>query len=176
MSELISVGKILNFHGIKGEVKVGYTKGKEEPLKGFKKLFLKKGADFIELNVISIRFHKGLAIIKFKEINSINEVAEVKGCVLYTGMESVKETLDEDEFLASDLKGLSVFDTDGNRLGEVVGVSNNGATDLLSVKSFDKTVNLVPFVKELVPSVSLKDKKVVVNNIEGLLPKPTRGS
>ena len=35
MSGLISIGKILNFHGIKGEVKLGYTKGKEEQLKKF---------------------------------------------------------------------------------------------------------------------------------------------
>lgn len=171
MSTLVSIGKILNFHGIKGEVKLGYTKGKEEQLQEIKNVFVKKDNDYTELTISSIRFHKGYALIKFKEINSINEVMEFKGCVLYIGKDVITTQLKEDEYLTSDLKGLEVFDTDGNRLGVVVSVSDNGATDLLSVKIKDNSQHFVPFVKELVPVVDIQNKKIIVKNIDGLIPK-----
>ena len=40
MSELISIGKVLNFHGIKGEVKVGYTRGNEDRIESLKAVFI----------------------------------------------------------------------------------------------------------------------------------------
>lgn len=171
MGNLISIGKILNFHGIKGEVKLGYTKGKEEQLQNLTTVYAQKNGQNIELTISAIRFHKGFALIKFKELNSINEVMELKGSIIYIGKDIVSNELQEDEFLTSDLKGLEVFDTDGCKLGVVTGVAENGATDLLSVKIRDNTTHLVPFVKELVPSVDIENKKIVVNNIDGLIPK-----
>ena len=94
---------------------------------------------------------------------------EFKGCLLFVEEETIREALEEDEFLIDELVGLDVVDIDGKKLGFVVGVSNNGATDLLSVRTNSKAVSLVPFVKAIVTNVSLKDKKVTINNIEGLL-------
>ena len=90
---------------------------------------------------------------------------------MYIGKDIVSKELQEDEFLTSDLKGLEVFDTEGVKLGVVTGVSENGATDLLSVKIRDNSTHLVPFVKELVPSVDIENKKIIVKNIDGLIPK-----
>ena len=42
MSKLVSVGKILNFHGIQGEAKVGFSRNQEEFFLGLKKVFIKK--------------------------------------------------------------------------------------------------------------------------------------
>lgn len=171
MSSLISVGKILNFHGIKGEVKLGYTKGKEEQLQGLTHLVAKKDDENIGLTISSLRFHKGYAIVKFEEINSINEVMELKGSIVYIARDIVSNELQEDEYLTSDLKGLEVFDTEGTKLGVVTGVSENGATDLLNIKIRDNSSHLVPFVKELVPCVDIPNKKIIVKNIDGLIPK-----
>ena len=63
---------------------------------------------------------------------------------------------------------MNVYDGD-TRIGSVVGVSNNGASDLLSVKTNDKKISLVPFVKAIVLSVDIKSKRIQINNIEGLL-------
>ena len=94
---------------------------------------------------------------------------EFKGFLLFVEEETIRESLDEDEFLIDELVGLDVVDAEGKKLGFVVGVSNNGATDLLSVKTNSKNISLVPFVKAIVTGVSLKDKKVTINNLEGLL-------
>ena len=169
MSKFVSVGKILNFHGIKGDAKVGFTKNQAEFFCSLEKVFIKVDNDYREFKIKSARLHKNFALVSFEGINSINELLEFKGAFLYVEEETIRENLEEDEFLIDELVGLEVFDQDGNKKGFVVGVSNNGASDLLSVKTSSKDVVLVPFVKAIVTDVSIKDKKVVVNNIEGLL-------
>ncbi len=166
---LISIAKILNFHGVKGEVKAGFSKGREHQIEVLKKVFVKKDDNFIELNVTSVRFHKHFAIIKFKEFNNINEVELYKGCDLYLPKDKVEEALENDEYLISDLIGLNVFDEDGSCIGNVTAVGENLANNIISVKDANNKEHLVPFVKELVPVVDIKNKRIVINNIEGLI-------
>lgn len=89
--------------------------------------------------------------------------------MLFVEEETIRQSLSEDEFLIDELVGLDVVDENSKKLGFIVGVSNNGANDLLSVKTNSKNISLVPFVKAIVTDVSLKDKKVTIKNIEGLL-------
>lgn len=169
MSRFVSVGKILNFHGIQGEAKVGFSKNQEEFFLGLKKVFVKLENEYLPLEITSSRMNKTFALLKFKGIDSINDLVKYKGCLLFVEEEAIREALDEDEFLIDELVGLGVFDTEGREVGFVIGVSNNGATDLLSVKTKSSKVSLVPFVKAIVPEVDIKNKKIVVNKIEGLL-------
>ncbi|PWL74650.1 16S rRNA processing protein RimM [Candidatus Gastranaerophilales bacterium] len=169
MSKFISVGKILNFHGIQGEAKVGFSKNQEEFFCGLKKVFVQVENNYKPLKIKKLRLNKNFAIVKFEGINSIDELLEYKGCLLFVEEETIREALSEDEFLIDELVGLDVIDENGKKLGFVVGVSNNGANDLLSVKTNSKKISLVPFVKAIVTDVSLKEKKVTIKNLEGLL-------
>ena len=169
MTKFISVGKILNFHGIQGEAKVGFSKNQQDFFLSLENVFVKVDNDYKKLKITRSRLNKTFAIVKFEGINSINDLISLKGCLLFVEEETIRENLEEDEFLIDELVGLDVFDVEGAKLGFVVGVSNNGATDLLSVKTKTKKVCLIPFVKAIVVDVSLKDKKVVINNLEGLL-------
>lgn len=170
MSKFISVGKILNFHGINGEAKVGYSKNQQDFFLSLDSVFLKKGNDYSELEITSIRPNKNILIVKFKGIDSINDIIPYKGELLFVAEELIRKTLDEDEFLIDEMVGLEVFDnSDGKKLGFVIGVSNNGANDLISVKTNSKKICLIPFVKAIVPVVDIKEKKIMINNLEGLL-------
>ena len=64
---------------------------------------------------------------------------------------------------------MEVFDNNNKKLGFVIGVSNNGANDLLSVKTNSKKISLIPFVKAIVTDVKLSDRRIFINNLEGLL-------
>lgn len=169
MDKYISIGKILNFHGIQGEAKVGISKNQEEFLKKLKGAYVKKGADYVELKFSSVRFNKTFALIKFEGINSIEDIIPYKGVLLFVKEGTIRKNLDEDEFLIDELTGLDVFDENDNKIGEVIGVANNGITDLVSVKSKTKKISMVPFVKALVTHVDIKGRKITVNNIEGLI-------
>ncbi len=168
-NNLLSIAKILNFHGIKGEAKVGFSKGRESQIESLKKVFVKKDSGYKELTVSSVRFHKQFAIIKFKEFATVNDVEEYKGCDLYLSKEKIEESLDNDEFLIVDLIGMDVFDEDGSCVGKVIQVGDNRASNLLSIQDGNGKTHLVPFVKALVPVVDMVNKKVVINNIEGLI-------
>lgn len=166
---LISIAKVLNFHGVKGEAKLGFSKGREKQIESLKRVFVLKNNNYEELNVSSVRFHKHFAIVKFEEFKTVNDVEKYKGCDIYLEKEKVEEFLDSDEFLISDLIGMDVFDEDGCLLGNITAIGENLANNLLSVKDNNGREHLVPFVKELVPVVDLNNNRVVINNIEGLI-------
>ena len=167
--KLLSIGKILYFHGIQGEVKVGYTAGKESQLLGIKKLYAVTDSKEIPLTVEKIRFHKNFALIKFKEISSIEEAVELKGVYLKAPKAEIDKHLEKDEFYIDDLIGLTAYDKQGNCVGIISSVVNMGAGDLLSVKNTANKEYLVPFVENLVPEVNIPEKKIVINKIHGLL-------
>ena len=168
MSKYVSVGKILNFHGVKGEAKVGYSRNQQEFMKSLKNVFILKDGLYEPFLVKSIRFNTKFAIIKFEGIDTVNEIVEYKNCLVFVDETTVRENLDEDEFLIDELVGMNVL-CEGKKVGTVIGVSNNGVNDLLSVKSNTKNVSLVPFVKAIVLEVDLKAKEIVVDNIKGLI-------
>ena len=169
MTKYISVGKILNFHGIRGEAKVGFTKNQEDFFLGLSAVFVKIDNGYIELKIKSARLNKGFALVKFENIDSINDVIQYKGAFLYVKENTIRDSLEEDEFLIDELIGLEVFDQYDKKQGFIIGVSNNGASDLLSIRTNDKKVVLIPFVKAIVTEVNIKARRIVINNIEGLL-------
>ena len=164
----ISVGKILNFHGVQGEAKLGYSKDKEAFLSSLKQVYVKINDEFKELEVVRLRFTPKCGIIKFKGIDSLNDILEYKNQLIFVEQDVARDFLDEDEFLIDELVGLDVYDED-ERVGAVVGVSNNGASDILSVKTLSGKISLIPFVKAIVLSVDIKSRRIEINNIEGLL-------
>lgn len=167
--KFISVGKILNFYGIQGEAKIGFSKNQQEFLSKLKNVYIKKDSEYINVEITSVRFHKNFALFKFKDINSINDLIPYKGCLIFVETSFIRENLEDNEFLIDELTGLDVVDLEDKTIGVVVGVSNNGVNDMISVKSKTKRISLVPFVKELVPNVDIKNKKITINNIEGLI-------
>lgn len=170
MNKYVSVGKIVNFHGIKGEAKVGYSKNQQDFFTSLDTVYLKDKDNYTSLHILSAKPLKNMMIVKFEGIDSINDVLELKGKLLFVEESVIRENLNEDEFLIDELVGLEVFDNEnGQKLGFVIGVSNNGASDLISIKTNSKKISLVPFVKAIVPIVDIKNKKIMINNIEGLL-------
>ena len=167
--KFISIGKILNFHGIKGETKVGYTKGNEDFLASLKCVFIKQDSTFRKLNIESLRFHKQFALIKFKEINNVNQVEEIKGLNIYSQRELARNSLKDGEYLFSDLEGSKVYNQFDDFVGTVERIGETAASNILSIKLPSGKTALVPFVNELVPEVDIENKKILINQIEGLI-------
>lgn len=168
MSKLVSIGKIVNFHGIKGEVKMGFTSGKERLIKSLRTVFIFLNDKKEPFDVESVRFHKNFAIVKLKNINSIDDVMKIKGSLVHVNEETIKNSLETDEFLINDLIGLDAFDTEGNKIGTVSAMGDNSASDLLEIQKQNGLKFLVPFVKEWIPLVDLTNKKIVVKMLEGI--------
>ena len=167
MENYISIGKITNFFGIKGEAKVGYSD--EKRIKEAKQVCMLDDVSKKTLEISSVRFHKNFAIVKFKEINDINDLMQFKGQRIFVLKNEVLKSLDENEFLVNDLIGCNVYNRKDEKIGEVVAISANAGQDLLNIKNGFGKIDLVPFVNEFFPNVDIKNKKIIINPIEGLL-------
>ena len=167
-NKLVSVAKILNFHGIKGEAKIGFSKKNTDFIQTMTHAFIKTDTDFVEVNILSVKFNNKCAIMKFEGINSIDVLMEYKGCALYVDENDLKENLDEDEFLTSDLVGMEVF-TNDKKIAVVVGLSNNGGTDLLTVKTASGKISYVPFVKDICKEIDMENNRIIIEHLEGLI-------
>ena len=166
-SNYISIGKITNFFGIKGEAKVGFDN--ESQIKKAKVVYMLDDTSSAELKIKSIRFHKNFAIIKFDGIDDINDLLQFKGQRIFIPKQTALNQLDKDEYLIQDLIGCVVYNENNEKIGEVVNISTNSSQDLLNIKNGFGQVDLVPFVNEFFPVVDIKNKKIIIKPIEGLL-------
>ena len=91
MDKYVSVGKILNFHGIKGEAKVGFSQNRQDFFLGLDSVFVKIGQEYKELKITSSRLNKKFLIVKFEQINSIDELLQYKGCLLFVKEETMSK-------------------------------------------------------------------------------------
>ena len=167
MQNYISIGKIINFFGIKGEARVGYSNFSQ--LKNAVFVYMLDSEQKEKLKIKSVRLSKNAAIVKFEGIDDINSLLPFKGQRMFVLKQEALKYLEKDEFLINDLIGCIVFDNENNKIGEVVDVSQNSSQYLLNVKNLIGKVCLVPFVNDFFPSVDIKTKKIIINPIEGLL-------
>ena len=94
----------------------------------------------------SVNFHKNFALIKFKEINSIDELLPYKGLFVFIEKNQAKDALDEDEFLVEDLIGLNAFDNNDDLIGVIFDVKTSNGNDILCIKPVDEDREiLIPF-------------------------------
>ena len=166
MEGYISIGKILNFHGIKGEAKVGYSNFNQ--LKSAKIVHILDNKEPTELEIISVKEAKNFAIVKFKGIDDINDLIQYKGQRIFVSKKEAINKLQKDEYLINDLIGCFVY-KDNEKIGRVISVSTNGGQDLLNIENNLRQIKLVPFVSEFFPCVDIKNKKIIIKPIEGLL-------
>lgn len=169
MNDYISIAKVLNFHGINGELKLGYTKGKEAQIQSIKKIYFYINENFVEYNVSSVRLHKQFAIMKLKEFNNINEILAFKGENIYIPKEIVKNNLDKDEYLIDDLIGSEVYNQKEEKIGVVKSIEENIAGSLLAITTTSKKNCLIPFINHFVKTVDTEKKRIIIHEIEGLI-------
>lgn len=168
--KMITIGKIIGFHGLKGEVKLAFSERLLKNLQEIDEITVEstKGKSTI-LEIESCRMHKSNILLKFKGYDNKNDVELLKGSKLKQKKELLAD-LDEEEYFIIDLVGMDVYDTEQNHLGKVNSVLTDcGANDLLELKLKNESIKLVPFIEKFVPDVKVSENKIVINPIPGLL-------
>ncbi len=172
MEKWFNVGKIVNTHGIKGEVRViSKTDFPEKRYKAGNKLFLflPKSNEPIELTVKSHRSHKNFDLLVFEGHENINLVEKYRDGILKVP-ESQLGILEEDEFYYHEIIGCLVATTKGEELGKVVEILSPGANDVWVVKSLAGKEILIPYIHDVVKKVDVIEKVILIEPMEGLLP------
>lgn len=164
----LCVGKIVNTHGIKGDLKIQAYTNSPERFFDFAYIYLDEHlSEKKKFEISSCKIHKGNVLIKFKDLEDINLVEKYKNTEVYIDSEVQGYEMDEDEYLIADLIGLSVFDEVQGEVGEVVDVIKNKTQELLVIEEGEKTWYL-PFVNEFVKEIDFDENKMNIKLIEGL--------
>ena len=158
----IYVGEIVNTHGIKGEVRLlSDFKYKTDVFKKDFVVYIGKEKKKFVIN--TYRHHKIFDMVTFQGIEDINDVLDYKGMKVYIN----KSDLKIDGILDEDVIGLKAYN--GTKLiGEVTEIMKNKAHDILVIEHDDKRY-LVPYIDEFVTKIDLKNKRVYLKLIEGML-------
>jgi 16S rRNA processing protein RimM len=107
--------------------------------------------------------------VRFKDVDDRTAAEGLRATMLVVEVDEAARPDDPDEFYDHQLVGLTVVTTAGGAVGEVVDVLHLPGQDVLAIKRADGAEVLVPFVKELVPTVDLDAKVVTVEPRPGLL-------
>lgn len=169
MEQLLRVGVIASTHGVKGEVKVYPTTDNLERFKSLKQVILvTQRKEEIHLTVSGVKFFKQFAILKFKEIDNIDDIQKYKGCDLMVSREHA-QPLEENEYYIGDLLGLKVVSDAGETLGVLDDVLQTGANDVYVVKRPNGSELLLPVIRDCILDVIIEEGLVIAHVMEGLL-------
>ena len=167
MEQFLQVGVISSTHGIRGEVKVFPTTDDPVRFKKLKKVLLDTGREQLELEVQSVKFFKQFVIVKFKGIDNINDIEMYKGKRLLIPREDAV-ALGKDEYYIADLIGMEVFTEEG-RFGVLKDVMETGANEVYIIASDEHGEVLVPAIRQCILDVDIKEKKMKIHLMEGLI-------
>jgi 16S rRNA processing protein RimM len=161
MSELILLGRISGAHGLKGEVKIAAFTAEPEDIAAYGPLRSQDGA--WTFKIASLRSAGGGAVIaRLHGVQDRNAAEQLKGMELYVARTSLPPA-EAGEYYHSDLIGLTAVSPEGETLGEVTGVQNYGAGDLLELRPAPgRETDLVPFDSTHVPKVDVEAGRVTI--------------
>ncbi|RDY72178.1 ribosome maturation factor RimM [Halobacillus trueperi] len=167
--QLFNVGKIINTHGIKGEVKVHRVTDFDERFEPGQLLYwVSDNNEPKPLVIRTHRVHKGFELVSFEDHPTINDVEGYKNGKLMVSKDDQVE-LDDHEFYFYEIIGCTVFLESGEELGEIKEILTPGANDVWVVKRKNQPDVLIPYIEPVVKEVDTESKTIIIDPIEGLL-------
>ena len=157
------VGKIVNTHGIKGELRIRSNFDKKELV--FKPgVTLYIGEGYVPEKIVSYRPHKEFDMVVFEGYNNINQVLNYLKLNVYVKKEDLN--LDENDYVLEELVGLNIVEN-GEVLGKVAEIVYNGSSVLLSVSALKNFY--IPHVSQYIKNVDFDKGEIEVSNAKDLI-------
>ncbi len=165
MEDFIYIGKIVNTHGIHGEVRLLSDFDRKD------KVFLPKMTLYIgrkkePVVITNYRKHKNFDMICLEGYHDINQVLRFKGLNAYVQKEDLN--LGEEELLERDYIGMEAF-FENNCFGKIISIENYGLGNKIFVIDYRKKRILIPFQKVFIKKISKKESRVYFQEVEGLI-------
>lgn len=152
----IFIGRIVNTHALKGEVRIiSDFEFKDRIFKENTLLYIgeNKDKEIIE----TYRKHKQFDMVKFKGIDYINDVLKYKGSKVYID-ESILN-LKDDEILISELINMDVYN-DNKYIGKITEYRSDNGNNMLRVNN-----KLIPYNKDFITKIDKENKSIYFHDI-----------
>lgn len=164
---LLLVGKVIRPHGLGGLLRIwSYARNNTS--------FLDTGTVFLKLisgetrkyTVTSIRPHKNVFLMELEGLTSGDEADKLRDAEIFVRKESL--SCEEGEHFWYELLDLKVYLDTGEYLGSISQIISSGGNDIYVVKEEKKEI-FIPATYEVVKQIDLKNGKMIISAIEGLL-------
>lgn len=160
--DYIVIGKISGVFGVKGWVKVFSDTDPRENIVTYSPWYLSVKGEWLPHTVEQGKRQGKTVIAKLKDCEDREAAALLTGQEIAIRRDQM-DKLEEGEFYWSDLIGLQVETTDGQKLGKVSNLLETGANDVLIVNAEDKEI-LVPYIKDqVIKKIDLDEQLIVVD-------------
>lgn len=161
--DYLYIGKIVNTHGIKGELRIRSTFDYIE--KAFKPgITFYIGEHKTPEKVLTYRHHKEYEMVTFANYTNINEVLKYLTKDVYIKKDDLDLT--DNEYCLEEIIGFDVYEKE-QKIGKIANIVYNGSNILLSIQS---TKNFyIPNNPYFIKKVDLEAKRVIAENTEGLI-------
>lgn len=161
--DYICIGKIVNTHGIKGELRIRSDFDKKDII--FKPGFnLYVGEGHVKEEIVTYRRHKEFDMVTFKGYDNINQVLNYIKMNVYVKREDLN--LGENDYVLQDLVGLDVVEN-GEKFGKVSEIVYNGSSTLLYIEA-EKNF-YIPYVDSYIKNVDITNRIIEVEGTKGLI-------
>ena len=158
MKDILRVGKIVNTHGLKGEVKV--IPLTDDPKRYNELEFVL--IDGVERKIQGCKYQKDRVIVKIEGIDTIEEAEKYKNKYMEIPREYAVP-LEEDTYYIADIIGCNVFDTNGKDLGEVYDVIQTKNNDVYWIRKPKEL--LIPVLLDIVTDIDVENKKITIRPV-----------
>ncbi|MBA5850488.1 16S rRNA processing protein RimM [Clostridium sp. cel8] len=158
MEEFITIGKIVNTHGIKGELKIYPLTDDLNRFKILKDVYI----DGKFRKVLNCKLQSKRAVLKIEGINSIEDASLYKGKYIKVKREDAIE-LDKGSYYITDIIGCRVIDTDGVDCGIVSDVLHTPNNDVYWIKEGKEL--LIPALEGIVLNVDIEKSEILIKPV-----------
>ena len=156
----IEAGRIVNTHGVNGEVKIEVWLDSPQFLRRFPRVFVSG----TEKKLIAGKVQKSFLIAKLEGVDDVNAAMALKGKTLTVDRNDVR--LPKGTFFVQDILGARVADEQGREIGTLIDVLERPAQNIYVVQG--ETEHLIPAVPEFIRSIDAEAGVVTVHLIEGM--------
>lgn len=162
------LGKITKTHGLKGELAIWLDVDYPEDYEELDSVLLEIKGELVPHFVEEIQIRPNKSIIKFEDIDTIEEAQKLVNCDIYLPEDNLPELDDNDQFYYHEIIDYTVVDEIKGKLGKVLAVYTSERQDLIAMQYEGKEI-LIPIDDDIVKTVDREKKELYTNLPEGLL-------
>jgi 16S rRNA processing protein RimM len=164
--ELVTVGRIVRPHGVRGVVRMLSYSDDPTRLEGVQRLFLDLDGRSERASCV-VGYRGTCVLLQLEGVETRSDAEALRDVCVQAKVEDLPP-LEEGEYFAHDLLGLEVATADGEVVGHVVEVVSLPASDMYVVDTGSKRV-FIPAVGRIVRVIDMAARRMVVEPPPGLL-------
>ena len=171
--EWFNVGRIVNTHGVRGELRILSTTDFEDERFAVDNKLAAFGPNDNKptwVTIKTVRRHKNFILVTLEGLENINLVERFKGGLLKVTMDQLAEDeLAENEYYHFEIIDCEVFSEEGELIGTVSDILETGANDVWEIKAKGGKNHYIPYIEDVVKEINVDEKKIIIHVMEGLL-------